>query len=986
LNAQQIYHRQFTTESGLPNNTVYAVTELKNGNILIGTDNGMAVFNGTEFKNYGVSEGLFNPYVTFFSKPDKSGNVFLNTHNGEMQMFGENKIHNTGIKTISNNYFIYADEQYIYQVYKAEYSQRERSRYSINIYDKKNYKPVAETKSNYNNFPKIQPYYFQNDEPIKTKNRTATYKNKTAQIPDTDQHISEMVFREKEVVYILFDEILRCDFRGNIIASIPIPKVFLDKPFRKIYTLLDKNDQVWINFQQAGLYKMEKNTLTNYSEQIGLSPTQNVEKMFCDSKGRIWIPTFDKGLFLIDNAYANMLRAEGNEQFFTSFGISVRNEIYATSRFNIYKIVGNNLIFQKMQKISEPRFSPFDGGYALGNTLGRAIGLEDFPIKTERHNPFRYKDLVVTTQKSGLLVHRNGTRINHKKFPDFFFRIQNLFPYQNALLYNDGKRLRMIDLEAEKLNLQDYYRSMNWSIGDIKSKMTNADGETYELDMEHLIDIRLVKELPFRTKSFISDAVKKDKNTIFFAVENKLYTMKGEKITDSLQSVNGQNFGYVNKIVPRGEEIWLCTTNGLFRIDAKKGNRIFNKNNLLAENEVNDILFHENYLYIATKNGITKTRISEIEKTIDPPKVMFINYEIDATQTQPALKEIYLKTSENFLKLILNIQNFESPKNQTIQYRFDGDQWFDNLGYELNFPFISSGNHTLQIRLRDINSQWNYYSVQIRKQPPFYLRAWFLISASILIPSIILSIMYLVYRRKLKSYISEMETNNKILELRQRALFTMMNPHFIFNALNAIQYFINSNQKQKGSEFLAKFAKLTRKILDQAGETAISVAAEIERLKIYIELEQLRFTNFKFEISIDENITPQNTFIPNMIVQPFIENAILHGMSPLRTYDGLITLNFSIKNENLSIKITDNGFGKNDSEKNSRHVSKGIKMIKERLEYMSNKNPDKTFRLSETAVFPDLERKGHRVEIIVPLMIDDDFNENGGGGNLMIII
>ena len=197
--------------------------------------------------------------------------------------------------------------------------------------------------------------------------------------------------------------------------------------------------------------------------------------------------------------------------------------------------------------------------------------------------------------------------------------------------------------------------------------------------------------------------------------------------------------------------------------------------------------------------------------------------------------------------------------------------------------------------------------------------------------------------------------------MRQSALTAMMNPHFIFNSLNAVQYYINSQQGDKASEHLAKLARLVRLFLSQAAEPFITVADELKRLSIYLELEKIRFNNFNYQIIVGENINQDTLKIPNMVLQPFIENAILHGVSHLQTNNGLITLQFSLETNVLTIELTDNGFGLSENKKNNAHISKALNMIVERLEILQQTYPQKIFSVTNQTPFPEQKNKGHQV-------------------------
>ena len=188
-----------------------------------------------------------------------------------------------------------------------------------------------------------------------------------------------------------------------------------------------------------------------------------------------------------------------------------------------------------------------------------------------------------------------------------------------------------------------------------------------------------------------------------------------------------------------------------------------------------------------------------------------------------------------------------------------------------------------------------------------------------------------IFKRKQQDKI---KTQQKIVELQQKALASNLNPHFVFNSLNAIQHFINSKSQEAANEYLAKFARLMRMQLNMAEKNSIVLHEEIQRLEYYLSLEQIRFEDkMQWSIVTDPSIDVYSYEIPNMIIQPFVENSIWHGIMPASGI-GVITLTIKPTNdEGLAITIADDGVGLNYKSKpgDPLHESKGIRLIRERL-------------------------------------------------------
>ncbi|HKR04340.1 MAG TPA: histidine kinase, partial [Bacteroidia bacterium] len=182
---------------------------------------------------------------------------------------------------------------------------------------------------------------------------------------------------------------------------------------------------------------------------------------------------------------------------------------------------------------------------------------------------------------------------------------------------------------------------------------------------------------------------------------------------------------------------------------------------------------------------------------------------------------------------------------------------------------------------------------------------------------------------------------------RQQALRSQMNPHFIFNCLNSINGFILQNDAITASTFLIKFSKLIRLILEHSNEKSISLQSELDALKLYIEMELLRFEKkFSFEINVDEEVMPESVMVPPLIFQPFVENSIWHGLLH-KENAGTLLIEISQKENMLKCIIEDNGIGREMSaalkSKISTHKkSLGLQLTKERLAIMNEQENRKS--------------------------------------------
>jgi len=204
----------------------------------------------------------------------------------------------------------------------------------------------------------------------------------------------------------------------------------------------------------------------------------------------------------------------------------------------------------------------------------------------------------------------------------------------------------------------------------------------------------------------------------------------------------------------------------------------------------------------------------------------------------------------------------------------------------------------------------------------------------------------------------EIATNKKYSEIKLQALRSQLNPHFVFNALSSIQYYIQSNEKKLARDFLNKFSRLMRSTLESSHYNAIKLSQEIEQLTLYLDLELLRFEDrWSYSIEIDEDIDPSQISIPSMLIQPLVENSIKHGLSGSLPRAGLLSIVIKRHGKGIKISVDDNGVGRvatayHNGDNNKRHISLSTKITKERIAVMNQANDD-TINLRYTDKYSD---------------------------------
>ena len=234
----------------------------------------------------------------------------------------------------------------------------------------------------------------------------------------------------------------------------------------------------------------------------------------------------------------------------------------------------------------------------------------------------------------------------------------------------------------------------------------------------------------------------------------------------------------------------------------------------------------------------------------------------------------------------------------------------------------------------------------------------------------VLAFTLFLYKHQKQKNIIEVQNSNL---LRQKMLLSQMNPHFVFNSINSIQSFILDKKEKEAYSYLAKFSKLIRMVLNNTEELVIPLFQEIDLLKTYIELEQLRFEKaFEYELLIDNDLDEQGLFVPPMLIQPYVENAIWHGLMNLKDERiGKLRITFTIENNLLKIVIEDNGIGRSKAalyEKESIHRPIAMKLTEKRLQMIHKAWGQNGIKVIIHDLLDETEKAiGTRVEVFLPI-------------------
>lgn len=420
-------------------------------------------------------------------------------------------------------------------------------------------------------------------------------------------------------------------------------------------------------------------------------------------------------------------------------------------------------------------------------------------------------------------------------------------------------------------------------------------------------------------------------------------------------------------------DVWVATSRGLSHVQLNEFGRYDIRNYTtqqgLASNEVNDIDYANGRFYLATQKGLTVFHPNDIPADTAAPIIRIMT--VSANDKEIDWKSNpQLPSNLSDLKVEYSALLFYTLGDFNYRYKLGGEDtiWHYTRNATVDLSSLASGDYNFEIQAAGPNQNWSQsagFSFSI--ETPLWSTWWFLVLIQLLILFAVVYVFFIVLRGQRRKN----QLMQRVNEAEQAALRSQMNPHFVFNSLNTIQRYIIENDKKQAYNYLEKFGSLIRKTLEFSRQRFISVQEEVELLRVYLELECLRFENkFDYSIEIDEAIDLTNSKIPPMLLQPFVENAIRHGIHPKESGRGRIEVVFTKEGKMLRCTVADNGIGRAAAanlKKMSQHKSVALALTKERLGLLEKKYKDK-YQLKITDLKQDGLPAGTTVELSMPVL------------------
>jgi len=921
LFSQRSYYKSYSTAEGLAQSQVTSICQDSIGYLWIGTLGGISKYNGATFQNYSSDNGLLNNRVYVLRWID---NKLYVGHQGGISI-----IHNDKIEQISLDKDLYMLNITDIVSFKGQLIIATNGE---GLYRLKDNKLVPFQLLEHDNLYVRDLLIWKNDLIIATRGGV---------LKTNDLKKCQLLIEENEVsissLAIWKDQLLISTFYNGIQFYDPIKKRITKTKFENSGFLfnnvyVDSKNNIWISTSN-GLIKYNEREYALYESSNGL-PFNVISTTFEDQDNTIWIGTQGKGLVKssqLNILYYDKLFGLPSDLILSGFQDKEGNYFFGTMDKGVIK-TRDFINYTTIE--TDPTVWCAINDVNGFNWFGTKYGLYSLDAngKTKR---FIYEDGVP------------GFKITT------FHKINSQSMYvggsHGIVLYKEGKFTPI----ATNGN----------TIGTIRNIIVHNNNLIVGSDMGLYRLNRLKKrfDLVGQLNRTVFSLIKTDNQRLFIGTEDGLYELKDETKIERVRYSSDVASNYINFLNIYNDELLIGTNNGLYIINIEKPDknikRIGTPDGLIdAETNINSsFIDKDGILWFGTASALIKLDLKKMDGRLEKVKLKFdhvlLNFE----------KFNYQEYGANFIDNVPQYMSFPYNK-KNLQFNFDGVSINNNenifFQYKLEgqsevwmpstkTPYIilsglPAGNYTLHARiLLEDETAVDQLQIHFTINEAFY-KTWWFISLIILTFSILIfyGFRLRIRREQIKNELEKTEFKARLITLEQQSLNASMNRHFIFNSLNSIQYFINISDKISANKYLTSFAKLIRKNLDSSNEEngLVTLAEELDRIKLYLSLESMRFKG-KFNYDIEtNNVDLESYFIPAMMIQPFVENSIIHGVLPQAIEKlGQITISIEEIEGYLSIIISDNGIGieKSISQKHEQygdHKSQGMEITIKRID------------------------------------------------------
>ncbi|WP_299838208.1 histidine kinase [uncultured Tenacibaculum sp.] len=758
----------------------------------------------------------------------------------------------------------------------------------------------------------------------------------------------------------LQEKLFRVDPEKGLSNKNLLPKRLQNKFINSIKEI---NNQLWfVTNEGVFLYDFVDNNLVF---KIVLFQGEYITQVVQDFKGKIWVTTLKNGIFLIPN-----------------YDIQIQNlaesgEVVSFLFHNNTMICGKKkgkLVVQNLAETNDKK--EFD----VFNLVGEIIWLK----KASPNLIFFFGSrgsLLWNIELNTLHEVENGSYlrdINYREEDNLFFVSDpsDCYYFENNLKFKNQQRNKE-PVVAESIFFQRNNVLLN---GNSWKNFTTSKAIVYVSGSYKLYRFSKgfkQEEISFHGKDILANSFTETNDGVVWIASPNLGLLKvdeNQKITNFELHQNTQD-NKILHVLADGNNLWVLGETHLSFYNRKENSVIkFDLINELRGNKIKEIRLHQNKLYVLGRKAIVTIDKKVLNEKIYPERIIFKDI-LFGNEKFKVESKYSLPHDKNEMELYFDVLGSEIG-SKTFKYRLLGlsEKWSVTNETQVRYPYIPYGQYVFQIKaLNRKNNKYNKHKeIIITIASPFWMQWWF-ISGVILLIILVLFLFVKRVRRNQRNLFEKERLSKELIFSRLENLRSQMNPHFIFNTLNSIQGYIITNKKEEASIYLAEFSQLIRMYLDFSRKQFTKLPEEIKALETYLKLEQLRIgESFQYTINTSNVGKGKLMNIPSLFIQPYIENAIKHGLFPKEGIKKLdITFSYLSDEEALICVIDDNGVGRERAKelkriKSQYHSSYAIEANEDRTNLLNKNRKEKVTITIQDKFSSDSISEGTKVIIKIP--------------------
>jgi ligand-binding sensor domain-containing protein len=960
--------QHFTTSEGLPSNGVYKIFQDSKKFIWFATDAGVSKYDGTKFNYYRKQDGLSSNDV-FDIKEDSNGRIWFFHTNASLNFFKNNYLHNE-----NNTAFLDSlkSDDFFRQIYEDEkhnlyfYFNSQRLIYSLDsinhvtkfklpsIHAKNHFKPTT--------VEAMSVRYMTRDANGEFNFWTpggffaSKQHSKKIELVSNAYRYREVITSSTNKKYILVRDNDSINFNvkrfngevnfGNIESLAGTGSNYITS------ILEDKNGLLWISTYDKGVYCFKDKKVIFHFE------IKDAKSIIQDHENNIWISSMKEGVYKISPFFYN-------HEHFENSGFQ-NSGVFALCQYDSTGIWCSN-------------------GKMLYLLKNKELYKFDFQQTEKSFNQILQvnRNLLFVSETGKLPYALEGIQINHAEKKILVKKVSQSPLVMNKIIYNQkkGEISSFNQVFLYLIPMDQLFKKLTAKrIGERISNIYYNTNNELSINAKRNYLYQNKNEIPYKELTYfntkkITEHLNLDNLTELFNIEgDSLFLFQNKKFYNLSASFEQPIDLLIKHLVYQDSTLFIATSKNIY-ICEHPLNKLQNKPVLLNLIDINfksihGILFNQDKLYVASDDGLTSLPYSALHNSsVFSPIPYFQSITVNDEENMDKKDPVSLISNER-INISFGCINYSVSPN-IFSYKLEGTDadWTEVKGNNVVLQNLSRGTYLFKLRARKPASAWSEpieFGITVNSpiwQHPLFFVFIFLIVASIA---------FLLILRQKNIELARRQMEHQILLLEQKSHQAMMNPHFIFNSLGSIQNYLLHNRPNEAGVYLSQFARLIRQNLNSINSSMINLEEEIDRLKNYLDLEKIRMGDkFEYHIGIDEAVESEDISIPSMIIQPFIENSIWHGIANLDE-KGFVTVFFNLwDDKSLQIIVEDTGVGIKNAEnfktRNKSHLKLGMDITRKRLQLLSQKYGVKT-GIEYSELTPGAINPGTKVVIFVPFL------------------